>query len=76
MRQANACIEGPAEASGHSPAERPGRGSSMNTSYHNEVTAAGGSSVVRGNTWLEDLQGRERWMCVAKAFKILIMEPS
>ena len=48
----------------------------MNTSYHIEVTAAGGSSVVRGNTWLEDLQGRERWMCVAKAFKILIMEPS
>ena len=26
MRQANACTEGPAEASGHSPAEGPGRG--------------------------------------------------
>ena len=25
MRQANACTEGPAEASGHSPAEGPGR---------------------------------------------------
>ena len=27
MRQANACTEGPAEASSHSPAEGPGRGS-------------------------------------------------
>ena len=26
MRQANACTEGSAEASGHSPAEGPGRG--------------------------------------------------